>query len=395
MIAAVKAGADVVDVATDAMCGLTSQPSMGAMIASLKETPFDTQIDLNSIQGLNDYWEQVRQIYSPFESGQKSAGADVFLNEMPGGQYTNLLFQSRSLGLADQWPKVKKAFSEANDLLGDIVKVTPSSKVVGDLAQYMVTNKLTPEDVKQNAKELDFPSSVIDYFQGYLGIPYGGFPEPLRTDVIKDLERISGRPGASLPPLDLEALKAKLIQKHGNGITEQDVMSSAMYPKVFDDFMEQKNKYGDVSVLATKQFISPLEIGKEEEIILEKGKLIYVKLTSIGAIDKATGVREVFFDLNGIPRSVKIQDKEAQKTVVQREKANPSDEKSVGAPMPGSVIDLKVKIGDVVEKGQPVVVLSAMKMETVVRSSAHGKVVKLEIKVGDQLNAGDLLLKLE
>ena len=314
---------------------------------------------------------------------------------MPGGQYTNLLFQSKSLGLTGQWPKVKQAFSDANDLLGDIVKVTPSSKVVGDLAQYMVTNKLTPEMVKEQAKNLDFPSSVVDYFQGYLGIPHGGFPEPLRTDIIKDAERISGRPGASLPPMDIEKLKSDLIKKYGEDIRDVDVMSSAMYPKVFEEYMEHKNKFGDVSVLTTKQFIAPLEFGEEVEVKIEKGKIIYVKLTSVGALDKKTGKREVFFDLNGIPRSLLVDDNEAQKSVVKRARADPSDLNSVGAPMPGSIIEIKVKNGDMVEKGEPIIVLSAMKMETIVRSTATGKVTQLELKIGDELKAGDLLLKVE
>jgi pyruvate carboxylase len=234
MLAAANAGADVVDCAIDPMSGTTSQPSMGAIIGTTNHTPLDTGITIADIVPLMDYWESIRVSYAAFEANQKSGSADVYLHEMPGGQYTNLLFQSKQLGLAGQWPQVKKAYADANLLLGDIVKVTPSSKVVGDLAQFMVSNKLSAADVQRDASKLNFPTSVVEYFEGLLGIPPGGFP-PLQAAVLKGRTAISGRPGASFPPCDFEAVRTKLAEKLGVGVdkvADTDLMSHLMYPKV-------------------------------------------------------------------------------------------------------------------------------------------------------------------
>ena len=250
MLAAAQAGADVVDAATDAMSGLTSQPSLGAIVASTAGTDLDTGISLQEASALNEYWEECRALYEPFESGQKSGSADVYIHEMPGGQYTNLLYQSSQLGLTGQWSQVKKAYATANRLLGDIIKVTPSSKVTGDLAQFIVANDLTEQEVIEKADTLSFPKSVIEYFQGYLGIPPFGFPEPLRSKVLKgqviegtDMSCFQGRPGADLPPMDLQVTKEMLDEKWGKKsegkgeeeIRDVDVMSYAMYPAVFDE----------------------------------------------------------------------------------------------------------------------------------------------------------------
>lgn len=393
MLAAAESGADVVDVAIEAMSGLTSQPAMGAIAASLQGSPLDTHLDLNSIGELNDYWHAVREQYAPFESGQKSAGSDVYLHEMPGGQYTNLMFQSQSLGLAGQWSAIKRAYAEANLVLGDIVKVTPSSKVVGDLAQFMVQNGLDGQSVVDQADKLDFPQSVIEFLQGYLGEPYQGFPEEFREKALRGKPKIKGRPGASLPPLDFAATKRKLVEKYGNDITDNDVMSSVMYPKVFDEYRTFTAKYADVSVLPTRFFIEPPDVGEEFSFELERGKRLIVKMTAVGELDKS-GNREVFFELNGLPRSFKIPDKEAHKTIVQKEKADPSNKGSVGAPMPGSVVSISVAVGDKVNVGDPLFVLSAMKMETTVTSNVSGTVKRITAQIGEEIKAGDLLVEI-
>jgi len=391
MLACAHAGADAVDAAIDSMSGMTSQPSMGAMVAALQNDSLATGIEMKDLTQLIEYWESVRFSYAAFESGQKSGSAEVYEHEMPGGQYTNLQFQSTSLGLADQWSQVKKSYGAANRLLGDIVKVTPSSKVVGDLAQFMVTNNLDEAAVREQADSLSFPSSVVEFFQGAIGIPHGGFPQPLQSQVVKDLPTFTGRPGAELPPLDLDAALAKLRADHGDSIGETDLMSHVMYPKVYEQYKADLDLYGDISKLPTRAFIEPMELGEEISVDLEKGKTLGIKLQAIGQLDAKTGAREVFFDFNGMPRSVMIDDRNALSTRVVRQKAVAGDAGSVGAPMPGVVVEAKVGVGDNVAAGTPMVVLSAMKMETIVAAPIAGKVGSLEVKSGDDVQAGDLL----
>eukprot|EP01116_Phalansterium_solitarium_P025758 TRINITY_DN99_c0_g3_i3.p1 TRINITY_DN99_c0_g3~~TRINITY_DN99_c0_g3_i3.p1 ORF type:complete len:828 (-),score=217.86 TRINITY_DN99_c0_g3_i3:192-2675(-) len=395
MLACAHAGADAVDVAMDAMSGLTSQPSMGAVVAGVQNTPLDTGVSLSSINSINDYWLNARGLYAPFESGQKSAGADVYEHEMPGGQYTNLLFQAQSLGLASEWPEIKKAYAAANRVLGDIVKVTPTSKVVGDLAQFMVQNKLTEEQVVERAASLNFPSSVVEYLQGYLGEPAGGFPEPFRTNALRGKPTIVGRPGASMAPFDFDKLRAELQQKYkGIIIREEDLLSAVMYPKVFDEFQEFRKEFSDISVLPTRWFLSPMPVGEEISFDIEHGKTLILKFVAVSDLD-ANGFRHVFFEVNGLPRVVKVADKSVVSTKVAKEKANPDNKGSVGAPMPGVVVDLRVKEGDKVKSGAPLAVLSAMKMETVVAAPCSGTVRRVQIKAGDNLRAGDLLMEIE
>ncbi|CAL1527525.1 unnamed protein product [Lymnaea stagnalis] len=407
MLAAAYAGADVVDVAVDSMSGLTSQPSMGAVVASLENTEFDTGLSLDNVSAYSAYWEQARNLYAPFEctATMKSGNADIYKNEIPGGQYTNLQFQAFSLGLADQFEEIKKMYSVANILLGDLPKVTPSSKVVGDMAQFMVQNKLTAKDVQERASELSLPSSVVEYFQGYLGEPPGGYPEPLRTQsvltfilydlqVLKGAKKIEGRPGASLPPVDFQEIKDNLEDKYGNWITEEDVMSAALYPKVTDEYLDFRNKYGPVDKLDTKTFLVGPKIASETEVFLEKGKNLSIVTLAVGDLSKA-GTREVFFELNGQLRSVRIKDMEAQKEMHVHPKAVKGVLGSVGAPMPGTVIDIKVKEGDEVEKGQALLVLSAMKMEMVVTAPLHGKVKLISVTKNMKLEGDDLLVEIE
>ncbi|XP_017012581.1 pyruvate carboxylase, mitochondrial isoform X1 [Drosophila takahashii] len=396
MLACANAGADVVDVAVDSMSGMTSQPSMGAVVASLQGTPLDTNVDLRTVSEYSAYWEQTRTLYAPFEctTTMRSGNADVYLNEIPGGQYTNLQFQAFSLGLGDFFEDVKKAYREANLLLGDIIKVTPSSKVVGDLAQFMVQNNLTADQVLERAEELSFPKSVVEYLQGSIGIPHGGFPEPLRSRVLKDMPRIEGRPGAELKDLDFDKLKKDLKESH-SCITNRDVMSAALYPQVTNDFLNFRDQYGPVDKLDTRIFLTGPNVGEEFDVPLERGKTLSVKALAVSADLKPNGIREVFFELNGQLRAVHILDKEAVKEIHVHPKANKSNKSEVGAPMPGTVIDIRVEVGDKVEKGQPLVVLSAMKMEMVVQSPLAGVVKKLEIANGTKLEGEDLIMIIE
>ena len=399
MLAAANAGADVVDVAIDAMSGLTSQPSMGAVLANVQGTEQDTGLDSELITPLNTYWENIRSLYVPFESGQLSTSSDVYSHEIPGGQYTNLLFQSRQLGLTDQWPLIKQTYAVANKLLGDIPKVTPSSKVVGDLAQFMVSQGLSAQQVIDNAETLAFPESVIGYFQGSLGVPPGGWEscEPLRSRALASRtlpdgsKSYEGRPGASLEAYDFDE-EAKLLRaRYGERrIREQDCLSYAMYPKVFEDWKTFEDVYGQVEELPTHLFLKPMVEGQEVELALEKGRNVIVKLVSMPPPD-ADGQRKMIFELNGERWFVPVTDQNALKDVERREKAT-GQVGAVGSPMPGVVVDVKVKVGDIVAEGDKIATLSAMKMETNIPSPTSGVVTRVTVNAGDNVDGDDLLV---
>lgn len=289
---------------------------------------------------------------------------------------------------------MKKAYSEANKLLGDIIKVTPSSKVVGDLAQFMVQNKLSAKDVEDKAEELSFPKSVVEYLQGSIGQPYGGFPEPLRSKVLKNMPRIEGRPGSTLADLDFGKLKEELSETF-EGVTDRDVMSAALYPEVTKEYLGFRQSYGPVDKLDTRIFLVGPKVGEEFEATIEKGKTLGIKTLAMAEDLTENGEREVFFELNGTLRSVFIKDKEASKELHIHPKAEKTNKSQVGAPMPGTVIDVRVKEGDKIEKGTPLVILSAMKMETVVQSPVSGTIKTVDIKMGMKLEAEDLLITLD
>ncbi len=394
MIACAEEDADIVDVALPAMAGLTAQPTISAVAAALQGTRHEIEVCPEDILKLNAYWELARGLYRPFETGLTGYAPDLHMHEIPGGQYTNLRFQAEALGLADRWESIKRAYAAANRLLGDLIKVTPSSKVVGDLAQFMVQNDLDEQQVKDGAETLSFPQSIVDFMAGKIGVPFGGYPEPFRTHVLKGLKPLEGRPGASLAPADLETLGEELRAKHVGEIRDVDVMSAALYPKVFDDYRNVRVRFSDVSVIPTRYFLAPPEVGEEFTVEIERGKTLVIKLTAVGT-SAADGHREVFFELNGQPRRVRVRDVAATSTVKENEKAEPERPESVGAPMPGTVVELRVEIGSTVKAGEPLVVLSAMKMETVVASPVTGTVSRIVVIEGDQLAPGDLLIELE
>ncbi|TFY72302.1 hypothetical protein EVG20_g701 [Dentipellis fragilis] len=374
MIAAAAAGADVVDVAIDSMSGLTSQPPMGRRLHG---------------SGADGPWHG----HSCFEANVRASDSSVFAHEMPGGQYTNLMFQASQLGLGTQWTEIKKKYIEANDLCGNIIKVTPSSKVVGDFAQWMTQNSLSKEDVIARADQLDFPSSVVEFFQGYLGQPVGGFPEPLRTNIIRNKPRIDGRPGTSLEPIDFKKTKAELRSKFGKHITDADVTSYVMYPKVFEEYQSFLEKYGDLSVIPTRYFLGRPDIGEEMHISIEQGKTLIVRLMAVGPVVEGRAQRDVWFEVNGEVRAVSVEDKNSAVETVSREKAT-SDPGSVGAPMSGVVVEVRVKEGQEIKKGDPLCVLSAMKMESAVTAPVSGRIKRVVVQEGDSINSGDLTVEI-
>ncbi|KAL1304975.1 hypothetical protein AAFC00_003880 [Neodothiora populina] len=393
MVACAQAGADAVDAATDSMSGMTSQPSIGAVISSLEGTEFETGLDHHNLRSLDHYWAQLRLLYSPFEAGLTGPDPEVYEHEIPGGQLTNLIFQAAQQGLGEQWEHTKKAYEQANDLLGDIVKVTPTSKVVGDLAQFMVSNNLSYNDVLEKAEQLDFPSSVLEFFEGLMGQPYGGFPEPLRTQALRGRRKMTKRPGLYLEPFDFAAIRKKLTEQFGS-CTETEVASYAMYPKVFEDYKKWTQKFGDLSVLPTRYFLSKPEIGEEFNVELEKGKVLILKLLAIGPLSDATGQREVFYEMNGEVRQVTVDDHKAAVENKSRPKADLGDSSQVGAPMAGVVVEVRVKDGGHVNKGDPIAVLSAMKMEMLISAPHSGKVSDIRVKEADSVASQDLVCRI-
>jgi pyruvate carboxylase len=336
----------------------------------------------------------VRQLYAPFESGQLSGSSDVYQHEIPGGQYTNLLYQSRQLGLTEKWPQIKKKYAEANMILGDIPKVTPSSKVVGDLAQFMVSQDLDAIKVVEQAETLGFPQSVIQYLRGEIGIPPGGFPEPLRSKVLKanGLQPLEGRPGASLKDYNFEEAESQLKNKYGEkNINFKDVLSHALYPQVFIDWKAFESVYGEVGNLPTHIFLNPMKQGDEIELEQGPGRSFLIKCVSYGDV-KEDGTRVVTFEVNGERWFMPVTDNSVV-SESRREKAGAPG--TVGSPMPGVIVGLKVKIGDVVQEGEAVASLSAMKMESNIPATASGTITRILVNVGDKVEGDDLIMTIE
>ncbi|MEO0635464.1 MAG: pyruvate carboxylase [Pseudomonadota bacterium] len=395
VLAAVESGADAVDAAMDALSGNTAQPCLGSIVEALKHSDRDTGLDTDAIRRISFYWEAVRAQYAAFENISQAPASEVYLHEMPGGQFTNLKEQARSLGLESRWHEVAQAYADANDLLGDIVKVTPSSKVVGDLALMMVSQDLTPADVADPNVDMAFPDSVISMLRGDLGQPHGGWPKELQKKALKGEEPITEVPGSLLPPADLAAEKSALAEAIGRDVTEYDLAAYMMYPKVFSDFAATQEMYGPTSVLPTPTYFYGMEPGDEILVDLEKGKTMVIRCLAVGEADE-TGMKTVFFELNGQPRRARVPDRaHGASGSVARPKAEAGNDNHVGAPMPGVISQVLVKAGEDVAAGDVLVSIEAMKMETAIHADRAGKLAAVHVKAGDQIDAKDLLVELE
>ena len=394
VLSAAEAGVDIADLAIASMSGSTSQPNLNSIVAALRFTKRDTGLDLDALNEFADYWEHVRTFYAPFDTSPKSGSAEVYLHEMPGGQFTNLKEQAVAMGLAHRWPEIARTYAEVNQLFGDIVKVTPSSKVVGDLTMFLITRGIKPADVVNlEPGSTSFPESVIDMLAGGLGQPMGGWPKKLQHVVLGKRKPIKGRPGAGLPPLNFKKIAAELTDKLKRDATLDDVFSHVMYPEVFADYAKKVNASGDLSVLPTPAFFYGMKPGQEVSVELEPGKTLFIRLVNIGAVD-AEGKRAVNFELNGMTRQLAIVDKSAKPTVKARIKADPAKPTEVGAPIPGLVTALGVSVGTKVIKGDKLLVLEAMKMQTTLYVPLDGVIEEICAQVGDAVESKDLLIKI-
>ena len=393
VLAAVEAGCDAVDAAFDSFSGLTSQPNLGSIVAALRDSERDSGLDPATIRAFSDYWEAVRGQYEAFESDIRAGASEVYLHEMPGGQFTNLREQARALGLEERWHEVARAYSEVNQLFGDIVKVTPTSKVVGDMALVMVSSGFSAEDVADPDKEIPFPESVISMFRGELGQPKGGWPEALQRKILKGETPITDRPGAHLPPVDLEAARQEVEKVAGRQVAETEVSSHIMYPKVFSDYAKHRRSYGRVDRLPTPCFFYGMRSGEEIAVDIDPGKTLVVRCQAIGD-PHVNGEREVFFELNGQPRMIRVLDQSFSGESQASEKAEEGNPAHVAAPMPGMVTTVAVGPGSRVAPGDPLLSLEAMKMETTIQAETAGTVKRVVATVGSQVEAKDLLIEL-
>jgi pyruvate carboxylase len=412
ILEAAKAGVDVADAALSSLSGLTAQPNLNSLAAVLAGSEWGPQLapqgapnkeggfaavpdlDQDGLQLLANYWETVRDWYAPFESGLKSGTAEVYRHEIPGGQYSNYRPQVAGLGLLDKWEECKDMYRKVNLLFGDVIKVTPSSKVVGDMAMFLVKNGLEPEDLfTEKGKDLAFPESVVGLARGMLGQLHGGFPEPLRKVILKDQEPITCRPGELLEPADLEAERTKAAQKIGGYVDDKSLVSWLLYPNVFPELVRHRDEYSDTSVIPTPVFLYGLEPGQETTIEIEPGKMLIVRLVAIGKLG-ADGTRDLIFELNGEARTITVRDQAAAGAGVQRVKAEKGNATQVGAPMPGKVLKVNVKPGDKVKAGAVLLVTEAMKMETNVKAKADCVVAEVKYKEGDKVEKDDLVIVL-
>jgi len=394
VLAAIDAGADAVDGAIDAMSGLTSQPNLGSIIEALRHGPRATGIDPAKLRMISTYWEQVRKLYGAFESDIRAGASEVYVHGMPGGQYTNLREQARTLGIEEaRWPEVAQAYVTVNEMFGDIIKVTPTSKTVGDLALLMITSALTRAQVLDPESQVAFPESVVQLFHGDMGQPLGGFPAALQRKILKGVPPLTERPGATLPPVDLEGERAKIRQKLPRPISDEDLASYLMYPRVWLDYAQQRSQYGDVGILPTAVFFYGMEPGQEISVSLERGKtLIVLYITTSEAHED--GTRTVFFELNGQPRSVRVPDRSLVAKRPPQRKAEAGNVLHLGAPMPGTIATITAALGRKVVRGDILATLEAMKMETAVRAESDGQVTEILAAPGQQVDAKDLLIVL-
>ncbi|KPN13602.1 pyruvate carboxylase [Bacillus australimaris] len=391
---AIDAGVDIVDVAVSSMAGLTSQPSASSLYYALDGHERKPDMNVQSVERLSQYWDSVRKYYHEFESGMNSPHTEIYEHEMPGGQYSNLQQQAKGVGLSERWNEVKEMYRRVNDMFGDIVKVTPSSKVVGDMALYMVQNDLTEEDVYEKGATLDFPDSVVELFKGYLGQPHGGFPEKLQKLILKGEEPLTVRPGEKLEPVNFEDIKQQFKESHDLTLTEQDAIAYALYPKVFSEFVQTAESYGDISVLDTPTFFYGMRLGEEIEVEIEKGKTLIVKLVSIGE-PNPDATRVLYFELNGQPREVVIKDESIKSSVQEKMKADRSNPNHIAASMPGTVIKVLVEKGQKISQGEHLMINEAMKMETTVQAPFSAVVEEIHVTSGEAIQTGDLLIVLK
>jgi len=391
LLMASEAGVDIVDAALSSLSGLTAQPNLNALVAALEGTERDPLVNADGLQQLANYWETVRDYYAPFESGLKSGTAEVYHHEIPGGQYSNYKPQVAGLGLLDRWEECKEMYHKVNMMFGDIVKVTPSSKVVGDMAMFLVKNNLQPEDVYTSQEELAFPESVVGMFKGMLGQPYQGWPEDLQKIVLKGQEPITCRPGELLEPVDFEEERLKLEERLGHKIDDKALVSAILYPNVYPEFDRHRQEYSDTSVIPTPIFFYGLEPGQETSLDIEPGKTLIIKLNAIGKV-QADGTRQVYFELNGNARSVTVRDQSIQSDTAAREKADKGNPSHIGAPMPGKVLKVNVKAGEEVKAGDVLVVTEAMKMETNIKAKVDGTIGEVKFKEGDKIEKEDLVI---
>ncbi|MBE1553596.1 pyruvate carboxylase [Sporosarcina limicola] len=391
---AVEAGVDIVDTALGSMAGLTSQPSASSLYYALQGGKRNVRADVKSFEDLSYYWEDVRKYYQHFESGMMSPHSEIYVHEMPGGQYSNLQQQAKAVGLGERWEDVKGMYSRVNLLFGDVVKVTPSSKVVGDMALFLVQNELDEKSVLIRGKSIDFPESVIEFFEGYIGQPYGGFPEELQKVILKERKAIIVRPGELLEDVDFKKMSDALSAKLERPVTSHEVLSNALYPKVFEEYSQTNKQFGDVSVIDTPEFLYGMRLGEEIEVEIEKGKTLIVKLVSIGE-PQSDATRVIYFEMNGQPREVIIEDMSVESVTVRKQKADLSNEGHIAATMPGTVLKVAISKGAKVKRGEHLLITEAMKMETTIQAPYDGVVKEIYVSAGESIATGDLLIELE
>lgn len=395
---AIEANVDVVDVALGGLSGLTSQPNFNAVVEMLKYQDREHPFEMEKLNQFSNYWEDTRELYYPFESGLKAGTAEVFQHEIPGGQYSNLRPQATALGLADRFTEVKRMYAAVNKMFGNLVKVTPSSKVVGDMAIFMVTNNLTPEDVMERGDTISFPESVINFFKGDLGQPVGGFPKELQAIILKNKEAYTDRPNAHLAPVDFDKKYKVFTETFQKGFTRpleiEDFLSYMLYPKVFEQAHENYKKYGNLALVPTKNFFFGMKLGEETLIELEPGKTVIIKLLSIG-IPNDEGMRTVFFKVNGENRFVEVHDTSLNIKKVENVKIDPDNENHIGAPLQGSLYKVLVKKGQEVKENDPLFIIEAMKMETTVVAFKDGTVQSIIVTDGTMVSQDDLVVTLE